>query len=788
VASKAKVWGTTMTFQTQRLRLFIGCILGIGIVLLFTSSVYVWGQEPEDRPVVSLDVILLIDNSWSMSNKDLKTGAPPGDPDELRIRASQFLVDYLRVNAEVLGANYRVGAISFGGTVGKVIPLHLLQDDVVRDSIQAEVILLTDFQAPLERTLEELRAESFGAENKMAAILLTDGRPDRAGDPMTEEELHAYFEEDLTPLTDELQEEGVSLFVLGIGDAQKDKDNWIQLIPEEHYISIDNTTELADVYHDIVADLIGINVSEGESLPTGEMMSIEVEPYLEHIVFSFMKSDPIIRVTLISSSRDVLTPTIGGTDDAYAIYSIPNPDVGEWEVLKVGEGEVQYWVEKQEPHVQITSTSSSLVAGRPMTVTASLLQNGIVIADAGLDFEAEIILPDGDTVTWTLQYVGNGQYSTSSQDARIEGAYTVTARVSLGDQGLVVSSRPVSVDVSPVPPAPTFTPTVVPTSTPAPMATPTSTPTSTPTATPQRRESVSGFEVGHLVAVLVLILSGLLLLFWALRRHSQPTSPLEEEGEKVEELIEEAEQRDEIDQQVIVMILSSFTLVTEYYLKILERAMNNLRRKPGGLAGIIEIVNETHQDIEPVMMRYGLVEVLVPDWSNPNKTERTSEEIEQMLVQIDDPQKVAQIFEKMRMYDEIPQNIRNCLSFYIGALGQRVDWNILLNGALLSDSVHGNLVGLGECGAIGREWLTVYETFKNCWNASSFQEAADSIRLDQLQGLVFGGTQFIFSTIKEARNSQPGSPMRGSIRNQIQGLHEPHKSILKAVFIQRDWV
>ncbi|MCK4473254.1 MAG: VWA domain-containing protein, partial [Anaerolineae bacterium] len=307
--------------EPGRSRSLSAYILGIGLALLFVwPSAHVRGQEPGGGPV-NLDVILLIDNSMSMSHADLVTGAPPSDPEGLRVRAAKFLVDYLRANAETSRANHRAGVVSFGGVVGDVASLRLLQENTVRDGIRAEEIQFTDFRTPLQFALREFRAKSFATENRMAVVLFTDGRPQLTGTPMAEQELRDYFD-DLAPLAGELQEGGVSLFVLGIGDAREDRDNWTRLIPQNHYIPITSTTELFDVYHRIVADLIGVAVSKERILPAEQAVSIKVEPYLERIVFSFVKSDPATRISLTSPTGTVLTPTIGAADVHHSIYSI----------------------------------------------------------------------------------------------------------------------------------------------------------------------------------------------------------------------------------------------------------------------------------------------------------------------------------------------------------------------------------------------------------------------------------------------------------------------------------
>ncbi|MDY6877154.1 MAG: vWA domain-containing protein [Chloroflexota bacterium] len=494
-----------MAFNTLgKSRVLSGCFLGIGLAfLLVWPSTRVWGQGPGGGPA-TLDIILLIDNSPSMSRADPVTGAPPSDPEGLRIQAAQFLVDYLGANAEVLGANHRVGVASFGGVVGDLVPLRLLRGDTVRAGIQAEAIELTNFHGPLQFALRELKAKSVGTGNRMAVLLFTDGRPNLADAPVTEQELRAYYD-DLTPLVDGLENRGVSLFLLGIGGTQEDQDNWMRLIPPDHYIPITSTTELTGVYHDIVADLTGAGASKDQVLPAGQATSIEVEPYLEHVFFSFVKSDPAIRIVLIPPTGVILTPTLRTDDIPCSIYGITNPDAGEWEVFWEGEGGVRYWVDKQSPLIQVEPIEPVSLAGQPITITASLVRNNEPIKDLDLHLEAEIILSGGGVFTQSLSPVGGGHYMGVYEDMQAEGIYTVTAKAVLDDRLLSVRLVPTLVEVSPSP---------EPTKTPMPKV-----------VTPMlpvilRHTPISTPAVRLADLILVLIVAGLGMTSWLLHRKS----------------------------------------------------------------------------------------------------------------------------------------------------------------------------------------------------------------------------------------------------------------------------
>lgn len=432
--------------------LIVGFIILVAL-LLVSLSAPVAGQGTDGAPT-NLDIILLIDNSRSMSEANPRDPRTPTDPDALRVRAARFLVDYLRADEETLGGNYRVGVVSFGGTVGDFQPLRLLQGDTVRDNIVPEIINYTDFRAPLETALHEFEAKSFGTGNQMAVILFTDGRPQPIDEPLTDQQLLEYFADpELRDTVGAMEAEGVTLFVVAVGAAQLDRTNWTQLIPEEHYIAIDSTTELTDVFHAIVADLTGVTTLMPQVLPAGQETSVEVEPYLEHIVFSFMKSDPTISIVLTAPDGNPLSPTTGGTADAHhEIYSESNPDDGPWTISWQGEGTIQFWVDKRFPTVQVEPIEAPHLLGEPFRVMASLLQNRVPVIDSHLHLEARVDTPEEEEVILPLSGRGDGTYVATYEDVQEEGVYTVTVQAILDGQLLKeVRANPVSVSVSAVP-------------------------------------------------------------------------------------------------------------------------------------------------------------------------------------------------------------------------------------------------------------------------------------------------------------------------------------------------
>jgi hypothetical protein len=459
-------------------------------MLSLGTTIRVVGQGSREG-LPNLDIILLIDNSRGMSQA--LGGDPASDPDGLRIRAAKFLVDFLKANAEATGANHRVGVVSFGGVVSDTIPLRPVDDNAVRDRIHDEVIDYTDFRPALRYALGELKSKSFNSGNKMAVVLFTDGQPwpVGAGEPTVTDTQKYFSPADQDPnhlaglvqaIQNPEQKPEAEVFVLGIGNAQRDQANWTQpgLLPAEHFITITSATDLAEVYHRLAGDLLGLPVQPGNPISSGQKVSITVEPYLEQLIVSFMKSDPAIVITLTDPSGVPVTTT-APTGSYHLVYLIPDPASGPWMAAWTGKGEVQYWVDRYYPLVKVFLDVPYPYTGQAFTVTAGLWRDGVVVTDSSLRLEAEIVAPNAVTLTRSLESLGNGYHAGVITDAlQFGGTYTVTAQALLSEVRLLSRQWHATTVIIPVPPTPTFTPRP----TDKPTSSPTSTSTGIPTNTP----------------------------------------------------------------------------------------------------------------------------------------------------------------------------------------------------------------------------------------------------------------------------------------------------------------
>lgn len=241
--------GDRMRGKRKTLALLTGFVLVVSLYLL-TVTRHVLGQEA-DSGRFSLDVILLIDNSNSMSDAS--------DADGLRILAAQRLVDRMSDDAETSHLRHRVAVVSFGLGVARSTPLIELPSDIARDRIYAETIDFSDFREPLNTALQLFADDRFEPGERKAVVLLTDGRPQLTATPLTKEELEAYFsdEGDLIDIIRQLVAEDVQIYVVAIGDTDQDRSNWMNLSSKIRYLRLGSPTDVDYMVDSIVETLTG---------------------------------------------------------------------------------------------------------------------------------------------------------------------------------------------------------------------------------------------------------------------------------------------------------------------------------------------------------------------------------------------------------------------------------------------------------------------------------------------------------------------------------------------------
>jgi hypothetical protein len=413
-------------------------LLASGVALCLLSSATAYGQQTTPKPA-PLDVMLLIDNSPSNARTD---------PKNLRISAAKFLLDYLELSSQVIGVNCRAGVANFGGKLGDVVPLRPVQGGEIIKALRPEKIQFTDFRPPLDYALKEFKARSFGVGNNMAVILFTDGTPELSGKLLAADEKMRYFkgehttDDKLPPvnrLIADLQEASVKLFVVAIGDSKEDADLWKTLIPADHYRSISSTTNLAEVFHSLVTDLIGVLAADKVDLRPDHPQTFTLSPHLEQAIFSFIKERPDVTITLTDPTGKMQkSSTSGRAQDFHEVYVITNPAEGNWQV-SVANGRAQMFMDKRLPRLELMMPTEPIGVGKKVLLNARLLCNQETIVNSALHLSAKIkSLADGWTYEAAFVKTAEGLYALELKDLSQSGEYMITAEARLAGQPLEV--------------------------------------------------------------------------------------------------------------------------------------------------------------------------------------------------------------------------------------------------------------------------------------------------------------------------------------------------------------
>ena len=394
----------------------------------------------------NIDLVLLIDNSGSMRTSD---------PKELRISATKFLLDYLQINTKTLHANYQVSIANFGSRVGTTFPLQLLQDNTLQQGLHTEPLTGTEFVAPLQYAVNELRQSN--SQTKRVVVIITDGQPGPEKKVLSGNELENYFNNTLSPVVQGLHDANTELFVLAIGDAQQDRDRWLKLINSNNYIPIDRIDDLNKRLHTLFSGLMGQSASLSGILPVNLPLTPQVEPLLEHLTFSFVKSVSALKLTVTDPAGSVITPTIQSADGTYAIYSIADPRGGDWRIQQQGDGSIEYWIDRRYPAVEVTPQAPYPYSGQPISITARLLRNGVVVTQ-NLRLEALVEATGLNTATPLSSANADGSYTGVFTNTQASGTYSVAIRAYYNGQLISTRGQATTIALLPAPPPPTAPP------------------------------------------------------------------------------------------------------------------------------------------------------------------------------------------------------------------------------------------------------------------------------------------------------------------------------------------
>lgn len=377
---------------------FAGILLLLALIFGLRRTDEVSAQSTSGgRPI---DLILLIDGSPSMKTTD---------PDNYRLDAARFLVDYLGAIGQVFDLNNRIAYAYFGSDVGRSQSLVTPQTGSVRDQLVLSTSDATDpaltggtdFRTALQFALRELKGRGAARDRDVVVILFTDGHPAFTGLDATPGGIERYFRADISDgkgampsLVGELKQLGANLFVVGIGEAQSDALNWEGLLGQKRFRTIggaklDSASELIGIYREFVAPFTDTDLSNSIRIVDGSEATVQQSGLLDGAVFSVVKAKNSSVLTLTTPAGRVIRPSLGGGGERYEIFAA-DPAAGAWRVRASG-GDAVLFYDSRPARLTLAMPLGPLVAGDGIDAQLRLTLRGVVTAPIGFAPTLELI-------------------------------------------------------------------------------------------------------------------------------------------------------------------------------------------------------------------------------------------------------------------------------------------------------------------------------------------------------------------------------------------------------------
>lgn len=183
-------------------------------VIFLTAVLWLPGTPvvAQASPSDSLDVILLIDDSGSMSDPWASGTRQPNDPDGLRHSAARLFVDLARPNDRIAVISFHTYPTGYGAAANG--GFDIISDQASRDRLKAAIVQPTEPADPMERLTDirlglrmaqDILRRNRG-ENRQFIVFLTDGRP------YPPEQRSELFQ-----VISELGEDGIPIFPILLG-------------------------------------------------------------------------------------------------------------------------------------------------------------------------------------------------------------------------------------------------------------------------------------------------------------------------------------------------------------------------------------------------------------------------------------------------------------------------------------------------------------------------------------------------------------------------------------------
>jgi len=402
------------------LKKYMFTTISILLLIFFIVLSHALAENISSYEINSLDMILLIDSSTSMKNND---------EFNIRIKATEYIVNYLIAYSELVQVNYRMGFVCFAGKNEESLPLHLLRKETIttiKENILSDKLYVwTNFIDPLLFSYRELKSKSFGFDNKKIVILLTDGKPSFENKEL---ESSKYFQEEIKPIIGKFKHDSINLFVLCIGEVLQDKQNWLSILPEKSFYPINDINQLPNIFHNILSKYIGISIFKQNHIileSEEKIIKVKLEPFLDQVIFSFTKSSSDIVIQVISPENKKYSSDIVSNSNQYNwIQTCEVPTEGVWSISFGGKGIVNYWIDIQYPITEADVYVPYPYTTKPVIITGYLYRGGIKVNKADrLSLYSKVFLPDGSNNIIPLFHNSEGTYKGIFENTTKEGTY-----------------------------------------------------------------------------------------------------------------------------------------------------------------------------------------------------------------------------------------------------------------------------------------------------------------------------------------------------------------------------
>lgn len=458
-------------------------LIGLVMAVLVVGVWPIQAQQP--IPYTGVDILFLVDQSGSMGGPDFDSpnSGPARDPNNLRFEAARYALSTLSTYKDTLSQDItlRMSVVNFGDTTETTLNWTDIQtsNDVTWQQLLPQLdtqlspeafgprnLGSTDFIGAFEAAQEQFLQLDINnpTENHLrAVIVLTDGAPCSPA-RFTRDPFNCSNPTDQLEHMDELIRMAQTTFVppsYRVYTIAIDDDNsfWPSFQSDWETVSatggaqrVENATQASSEFLNIMVGLVneirvadlngGVNDRIGESVDFADgtnRTQVVVPPYYQRMritVFKVQLESGVILTTPSGLTMNQTTPqvTVTGLSNAIEVWTIDNPEPGNWEVQSLQDTSVTDVV------LDLIQVNDSLGIDNTLQTRYVPVELSITLTNSDgdplqqytdprytLQFDAAYTSPSGVSMPITFDPPINSTYSAQMIPAEV-GTYNVNLR------------------------------------------------------------------------------------------------------------------------------------------------------------------------------------------------------------------------------------------------------------------------------------------------------------------------------------------------------------------------